>query len=166
MLKKLQKGDIIPLSYDKLFKKVLKDNKEFTAMIVSNALKDIIDCTYEDVMNATFVDVELAEENYQEKHQIVDVVLRLNDKTQIVLEMNRRFQNWLYNRNLSYIYSINNKENRVGKTYSADNVVILINFDVFKSQNGWPKLVNIFVKKELTVDYTYPYENAIMVHIL
>ena len=93
-----QKLKLVPLTYDFTFKKVFKNNPTYMKEFIYTMLPFLNLENYK----VRFLDSELTKEK-KERKKTVDILISLDDKIYIDIEMNRsKFQN-IYLRNLEYL---------------------------------------------------------------
>lgn len=124
------KNNIIPMTYDRVFKSVLQD-KELRNYLI-DILSNITKIPKEEFKgNIVFKNSELSNNENNEKLKIADLIIEL-DKSVINLEMNKRLYLGLIDKNDRYIYKI--KEGIVYQGQKEINFkrIIQINFDNYE----------------------------------
>lgn len=94
---KLKKGEVIPLTFNKMFKKVFADPNDTD--LVKYLIKQIIGIEVEDV---TIYNNELLGDNYNNKKQEVDLLLKA-DEVVVNFELNSKYNKTIINRNVLYV---------------------------------------------------------------
>ena len=118
----------IQLCYDKVFKKVFKDNPNALAKLIS----DITEIPYLEIKdNITFNSNELRLSHIKEKSKICDFIVSV-DNYSINIEMNMYPSKWIKYRNFAYLNNLYNGIMTTGLKYNeyGKKVAIQINFNV------------------------------------
>lgn len=97
----LKEGEIIPLSFDKMFKRVFGDEKDTKP--IKFLIKGILDIDVEDIK---IYNSELLGENYFDKKNEVDFIARINDNNIVNIEINTNISKEVINRNILYVCRI------------------------------------------------------------
>ena len=90
-----EKLTLVPLTYDKAFKRIFRTNLE-------EFLKDVIPLDIDKECNIRLMDGELPKENMKEKGRIVDIYVVLDGKIYIDIEMNKSKFETVLQRNIKY----------------------------------------------------------------
>ena len=100
----LEQDEIIPSTYDKVFKAVWQDNrnKNLLAFFLSEFIKLSQKEIYDKI---TFVNTELPKENYKEKGMITDLHIGV-PKILTNLEMNRKFDKGQIKKSNNYAHKL------------------------------------------------------------
>ncbi len=122
--KMLNRGEVIPGSYDPIFKSLMNTYREYLADIVSFVTK--IDKKYF-LDNFVFKNVEYIKDNYHEKRMTSDLVVEIKN-SMINIEMNNFKYKELSKRNSRYLYKM------VNSNWEKDRF-IQINIDNFKTSD-------------------------------
>ena len=125
LLKKLEEeGKVIPATYDRAFKRVMTNCKDYLALLLSN----FIDIPKEEIKkHLVYKNTELISSSYFEKRKIADLVVEVEDNI-INLEMNSSYYSKVIARNNAYYHKIATTLYKEGEEYS-DVAIIQINFD-------------------------------------
>ena len=118
----------IQLCYDKVFKKVFRDNPNALAKLIS----DITEIPYLEIKdNITFNSNELRLSHVKEKSKICDFIVSV-DNYSINIEMNMYPSKWIKYRNFAYLNNLYNGIITTGLKYNeyGKKVAIQINFNV------------------------------------
>jgi len=110
---------------DIMFKTILRNNRKYLSFIVSEITKIPEDIIYN---NLKYSPVEFTISNKQEKKKISDLIIEL-DMHLINLEMNKKMNESIKNRNNAYIDKINVEQYKENKEYKNGKKVIQINFN-------------------------------------
>ena len=131
------KGEIIPATYDSVFKCIMQDFdlKDYIAYIISNTNGRIID-----VDDMIFVNTESTKNTIFDKVNVSDIIIEI-DSNKISLEMNKKDSKKLRNRNKAHFYDEALKTINVSYRLGKEKYFEQINFD------------NIFIKDELISIY-------------
>ena len=100
----LKKGEVIPGSYDPIFKAIMSTYDEFLADIVSY-VTDIDKSFF--LENYVIKNSEYIKDNYKEKRKISDLIVEINNNM-INIEMNNFYYEDLTKRNNWYLYKMIN----------------------------------------------------------
>ena len=124
----------IQLCYDKVFKKVFRDNPNALAKLIS----DIIGIPYLEIKdNIVFSSNELRLNHIKEKSKVCDFIVNV-DNYSINIEMNMYPSKWIKYRNFAYLNNLYNTVVTTGLKYNeyGKKVAIQINFNVnYKSED-------------------------------
>ena len=128
LLKKLEsEGKVIPGTYDKTFKYVMTNCKDYLASILTN----FIDMDKEEIKkNLVYKNTELLSDNFFEKSKTTDIVVEV-DNMLLNLEMNRSYYEGLSEKNEAYLSKLRSSLYYSGEGY-ANKMTIQINFDNFQ----------------------------------
>lgn len=110
---------------DIMFKTILRNNRKYLSFIVSEITKIPEDIIYN---NLKYSPVEFTISNKQEKKKISDLIIEL-DMHLINLEMNKKMNQSIKNRNNVYLDKINVEQYKNNKEYKNGKKVIQINFN-------------------------------------
>lgn len=125
----LKEGEIIPLSFDKMFKRVFGDEKDTKP--IKFLIKEILDIDVDDIK---IYNSELLGENYFDKKNEVDFIARVNDDNIINIEINTNVSKEVINRNILYICRIVSRNLKTNENYHNLSRHIQINFDCGKGR--------------------------------
>ena len=122
-----ERNNIIPMTYDKMFKSVLtsKEARGYLISLISNITgikKELLKS------NLVFKNNEQKIIGISEKRNITDMVVEIKDNV-INLEMNKEYYDGLIDRNNEYISKIRESMVLEGEKYSDIPKIIQINFD-------------------------------------
>ena len=124
----------IQLCYDKVFKKVFRDNPNALAKLIS----DITGIPYLEIKdNIVFSSNELRLNHIKEKSKVCDFIVNV-DNYSINIEMNMYPSKWIKYRNFAYLNNLYNAVVTTGLKYNeyGKKVAIQINFNVnYKSED-------------------------------
>ena len=118
-----QKYEVIPGTFDPIFKEIFKSNKEFLADIIY----EVTGIPKEEVLKGTIINSEYPILNINEKKRTSDLIIELDDSV-INLEMNNHYYKKLNKRNDIYLFKI--------VSLSDKSVTIQININNFRSKDG------------------------------
>lgn len=132
------KTKIPSLSYNAMFKAVIANNK----YILSALVKSILDY-YNldiDITNKELIikNNELNIDNYKDKQLICDYIIKIDDKNEINIEINRSKYLGLSERNLTYSFKIYYEHFNSGDDYHEFNnyKLLQVNFNNYANLNG------------------------------
>ena len=94
-----EKMEMIPLSYDIVFKSVFKLNLKLLVDLLNTSLK--MEISKDD--NIRILDSELPITNKNERKKMVDIIVSINEKIFIDIEMNRSKFEYVMERNFNYL---------------------------------------------------------------
>ena len=127
-----QELKLVPLTYDFSFKKVFKNNPTYIKEFIYTMLPFLNLENYK----VRFLDSELTKEK-KERKKTVDILISLDDKIYIDIEMNRsKFQN-IYLRNLEYLKKLSTMLWKEGEDIQnlKEKKVIQINLNANEKEN-------------------------------
>lgn len=143
------KTKIPSLSYNAMFKAVIANNK----YLISALVKVILDY-YKldiDVMNKELIikNNELGINNFQDKNLICDYIIKVDDNTEVNIEINRAKYIGLSERNLTYSFKIYLEHFNTGDSYDEFNkyTFLQVNFNNFPNRNG--KIINRYYMMDI-----------------
>ena len=128
-----QELKLVPLTYDFTFKKVFKNNPTYMKEFIYTMLPFLNLENYK----VRFLDSELTKEK-KERKKTVDILISLDDKIYIDIEMNRsKFQN-IYLRNLEYLKKLSTMLWQQGEDIQnlKEKKVIQINLNANEKENA------------------------------
>jgi len=142
-----QKLEVIPGTFDAVFKSVLTKNKEYLSDIVSG----ITSIPKEEIFEkSTIKNSEYIKENIKEKKKISDLVITVEEDV-IILEMNNEYYKKLMRKNNEYIFK--------SSLLYEEAKIILISFNNFdKSKRIINKVMFIDEDKEVDDDSIIKYK--------
>ena len=115
---------LVPLKFDLMFNKVFGDKDDLMP------LKKLLECILDiKPKNITILNPEIIGSSYYDKRTIVDLIVELEDNTQIGIEMNTNVNKYLIARNLRYLFKNIGQELKKGSTYKRLKKYIQINID-------------------------------------
>src|SRR5574344_692534 len=119
---------VIPMTFDQMFKTVLRSSKDYTIKLIY-----LITGIPISILNkAEFVDASILDENISSKHQISDLIISV-DNLSINLELNNYKIGTLI-KNTAYIFGIYKNMIKTGEEYVDKYQVIQINFNNFDNE--------------------------------
>src|SRR5574344_129226 len=119
---------VIPMTFDQMFKTVLRSSKDYTIKLIY-----LITGIPISILNkAEFVDASILDENISSKHQISDLIISV-DNLSINLELNNYKIGTLI-KNTAYIFGIYKNMIKTGEEYADKYQVIQINFNNFDNE--------------------------------
>ena len=153
----------IPITYDKMFKKVFGDpnNTDKLAYLLSTIFK----IPFEDLKdNIEIIESEKRVNKVNEKMSKSDIVLNIKFSSfgKVNLEMNVGFYKEVIVRNLGYNINLLSSSLKVGKDYSDIKPVIQINFNTYDIDKNSQKILDLFTLKN---DNNYELTDILQYHI-
>ena len=134
----MEKTKIPNLAYNAMFRAVISNNK----YILSKLVEYILDYYQLDIdisgKELTIQKNELNINNYQDKQLIVDYIIKLDDKNEINIEINRSKYIGLTERNLTYSFKIYYEHFKAGDSYKefGEYTFLQVNFNNYRNPNG------------------------------
>lgn len=102
-----KKSSMIPLSYDYLSKSVFQRNEWFLRLFLNSQLKSSLDINFLDKKTKIRIaSNEIPKENKSEHQNKVDILLYVNEKTIINIEINTESFKSIYGRNFIYLLKL------------------------------------------------------------
>ena len=152
----------IPITYDKIFKKVFGDpnNTDKLAYLLSTIFK----IPFEDLKdNIEIIESEKRVNKVNEKMSKSDIVLNIKFSSfgKVNLEMNVGFYKEVIVRNLGYNINLLSSSLKVGKDYSDIKPVIQINFNTYDIDKNSQKILDLFTLKN---DNNYELTNILQIY--
>ena len=152
----------IPITYDKIFKKVFGDpnNTDKLAYLLSTIFK----IPFEDLKdNIEIIESEKRVNKVNEKMSKSDIVLNIKFSSfgKVNLEMNVGFYKEVIVRNLRYNINLLSSSLKVGKDYSNIKPVIQINFNTYDIDKNSQKILDLFTLKN---DNNYELTNILQIY--
>ena len=152
----------IPITYDKIFKKVFGDpnNTDKLAYLLSTLFK----IPFEDLKdNIEIIESEKRVNKVNEKMSKSDIVLNIKFSSfgKVNLEMNVGFYKEVIVRNLGYNINLLSSSLKVGKDYSDIKPVIQINFNTYDIDKNSQKILDLFTLKN---DNNYELTNILQIY--
>lgn len=132
--------EVIPLTYDRLFKKIMKEQKEYTIRLIHL----ITGLPEELFMEAFFHDTELINQHYTSKRRVADIFIT-TDKLIVNLEANRIYSEGVRKRNALYLIEASAQNMKIDDSYSNHHLYIQINFNVSDKEKS---LINHYMIKD------------------
>lgn len=132
--------EVIPMTYDKLFKKIMKEQKEYTIRLIHL----ITGLPEELFLDAFFHDTELINHHYTSKRRVADIFIT-TDKLIVNLEANRFYSEGVRKRNALYLIEAGAQNMRIEDSYSNHHLYIQINFNVSDKEKT---LINHYMIKD------------------
>ena len=120
----IEEKRIIPLKFDLMFKKVFGDKND------QKPLRKLLECILGiNPKQITILNPEIIGSSYYDKRTIVDLIVELDDGTQIGIEMNTNVNKYLIARNLRYLFKNIGQGLKKGSSYGNLQKYIQINID-------------------------------------
>ena len=158
LLKLDEKLDMIPLSYDLVFKSVFKLNLNLLVDLLNASLK--MEISKDDKIR--ILDSELPITNKNERKKMVDIIVSINDKIFIDIEMNRSKFEYVMERNFNYLDKIATIIFEKGKSIKEiNNIQLNLNISPFEED-----LEDIIVPYGLLTQKVYPSNKRIFLKSL
>ena len=124
-----EKMDMIPLSYDLVFKSIFKLNLNLLVDFLNTSLK--IEIAKDDKIR--ILDSELPVTNKNERKKMIDIIVSINDKIFIDIEMNRSKFEYVMERNFNYLDKIATIIFEKGKSIKdINNIQLNLNISPFE----------------------------------
>ena len=117
----------INLFNDAMFKAIFRNPKN--RKIISEFLSEVTGVEQELLEQASYQGGEIPKKKLEEKGKIADLIIKIEDNQQIIVEMNQYRSNYIFEKNTSYAFSISSESNRKGRREYPR--VILVNLDKF-----------------------------------
>ena len=152
-----EKVKIIPMTYDKMFKSVLLNEKAKDYLV--EVIHLITGIRKEELNNLIFKNEEHLRYGVGQKKKESDIVIEIIDNT-ICLEMNRSYKPGIFERNFSYGGMI--RENNIQRINGYDKLdrTILINFDNFNRYNDDRSVIKFnMLDKERLIEEGIKYDS-------
>ena len=140
----MNKTKIPSLSYNAMFKAIISNNKYILSKLIEAILEYYkIDIDIKD-KELIVKNNELPIDNYQDRQLVCDYIIKLDDNTEINIEVNRSKYMGVTERNLTYSFKIYYEHFKAGDSYDKFNKYMLlqINFNNYSNPNG--KSINRF----------------------
>ena len=140
----MEKTKILNLSYNAMFKAVFSNNKAILAKLIEAILeycKMNIDIKGKEII---IKNNELPISNYKDKQLICDYIIKLNETTDLNIEINRSYYPGLIERNMTYSFKIYYQHFNAGDDYKEFEKynLIQVNFNNFNNHNT--KSINVY----------------------
>ena len=153
-----EKMDMIPLSYDLVFKSIFKLNLNLLVDFLNASLK--IEIAKDDKIR--ILDSELPVTNKNERKKMIDIIVSINDKIFIDIEMNRSKFEYVMERNFNYLDKIATIIFEKGKSIKEiNNIQLNLNISPFEEN-----LEDIIVPYGLLTQKVYPSNKRIFLKSL
>ena len=153
-----EKMDMIPLSYDLVFKSIFKLNLNLLVDFLNASLK--IEIAKDDKIR--ILDSELPVTNKNERKKMIDIIVSINDKIFIDIEMNRSKFEYVMERNFNYLDKIATIIFEKGKSIKdINNIQLNLNISPFEED-----LEDIIVPYGLLTQKIYPSNKRLIVKSL
>ena len=152
----------IPITYDKIFKKVFGDPNNTDKL--AYLLRTIFKIPFEDLKdNIEIIESEKRVNKVNEKMSKSDIVLNIKFSSfeKVNLEMNIGFYKEVIVRNLGYNSNLLSSSLKVGKDYSDIKPVIQINFNTYDIDKNSQKILDLFTLKN---DNNYELTNILQIY--
>ena len=119
----------INLLNDAMFKALFRSKE--AREVIASVISALLGIDKEKLIYADFGSGELVKNKLFEKGKACDIIIKIDDGNKIILEMNQKVTNNIFDKNTTYSFTIINESIRKkGKKYIYPNI-ILINFDAF-----------------------------------
>ena len=153
-----EKMDMIPLSYDLVFKSIFKLNLNLLVDFLNTSLK--IEIAKDDKIR--ILDSELPVTNKNERKKMIDIIVSINDKIFIDIEMNRSKFEYVMERNFNYLDKIATIIFEKGKSIKdINNIQLNLNISPFEED-----LEDIIVPYGLLTQKIYPSNKRLIIKSL
>ena len=152
-----EKVKIIPMTYDKMFKSVLLNEKAKDYLV--EVIHQITGIKKEELNNLVFKNEEHLRYGIGQKKKESDIVIEIIDNT-ICLEMNKEYKPGIFERNFSYGGML--RENNIQRINGYDKLgrTILINFDNFNRYNDDRSVIKFsMLDKERLIEEGIKYDS-------
>ena len=126
---------------DLVFAHIMSCKKEY----VKRLIHYITNIPLEELQDLKYLDTNLKEDYRKNKHYRSDIITKVNDFN-IILEMNKNPSKEYIEKNISYLFSVHNQNNRKNKKYIMGKKYLLLNFDF--DGNVGDKLINKYTLKD------------------
>ena len=126
---------------DLVFAHIMSCKKEY----VKRLIHYITNIPLKELQDLKYLDTNLKEDYRKNKHYRSDVITKINDFN-IILEMNKNPSQEYSEKNISYLFSIHNQNNRKNKKYIMGQKYLLLNFDF--NGNVGNELINKYTLKD------------------
>lgn len=120
---------------DAMFKSVFRsvEAREMVATFISH----VTGINEELIKNAEYQGGELVKQNIQEKGKVSDIIIKIQDNNKIILEMNQYVSNYIFEKNMSYAFTMFSETIPINtKRYPYVCLINLDNFNKFKTKEG------------------------------
>ena len=109
--------------------------------VVSEVISNLTGIDKEILMKADYQGGELPKKKITEKGKISDVIIKVDDNNKIIVEMNQNYTNNIFNKNISYAFSVASEtilKDRIKNKYEYPRVILISfdNFDRFNTKKG------------------------------
>ena len=109
--------------------------------VVSEVISNLTGIDKEILMKADYQGGELPKKKITEKGKISDVIIKVDNNNKIIVEMNQNYTNNIFNKNISYAFSIASEtilKDRIKNKYEYPRVILISfdNFDRFNTKKG------------------------------
>ena len=153
-----EKMDMIPLSYDLVFKSIFKLNLNLLVDFLNTSLK--IEISKDDKIR--ILDSELPVTNKNERKKMAFIIVSINDKIFIDIEMNRSKFEYVMERNFNYLDKIATIIFEKGKSIKdINNIQLNLNISPFEED-----LEDIIVPYGLLTQKIYPSNKRLIIKSL
>ena len=109
--------------------------------VVSEVISNLTGIDKEILMKADYQGGELPKKKITEKGKISDVIIKIDNNNKIIVEMNQNYTNNIFNKNISYAFSVASEtilKDRIKNKYEYPRVILISfdNFDRFNTKKG------------------------------
>ena len=159
-LKKIKKGDIIPLVSNTMFETMLNNTKrkKYVAYLLSLILED----NFNDVLDGLeFVKESMDKENYYDSKKTVDLICKFKDKYYNIEMNNNNTEKERLERNISYLTKIYDGSMKIGNKKYIYNNCVQININNFNFRGNTKEIDKFYIQNDnldkLTDKITFVY---------
>ena len=159
-LKKIKKGDIIPLVSNTMFETMLNNTKrkKYVAYLLSLILEE----NFKDVLNGLeFVKESMDKENYYDSKKTVDLICKFKDKYYNIEMNNNNTEKERLERNISYLTKIYDGSMKIGNKKYIYNNCVQININNFNFRGNTKEIDKFYIQNDnldkLTDKITFVY---------
>ena len=125
----------INLFNDAMFKAIFRNPKN--RKLVAEFLSEVTGVKQELLEQASYQGGEIPKKKLEEKGKIADLIIKIEDNHQIIVEMNQYRSNYIFEKNTSYAFSIASESSKKGrKEYPRVILVNLDKFNPFQTKEG------------------------------
>ena len=144
MIKEKNKLEEINMLNDAMFKAIFRSME--ARDMVASFLSSITGIEKEILKNADYQGGELPKKKIKEKGKTSDIIVKIEDNHRIILEMNQYRGDKIFEKNMSYAFSIASETVLAGtKKYPAVILIHIDNFNAFETKEG---ILNFKIRDE------------------
>ncbi len=104
--------------------------------VVASFLSAVIGLDEEIFRKAEYIGGELVKKKIKEKSKTSDVIVKVDDKNRIIVEMNKYNTSNIFNKNSQYAFSLINETTKSSKEYTKVTLINIDNFNRYKTTRG------------------------------